>query len=524
MKMFKHRTKFEAFGAICVVILLIAISVMAGTRIISDSSDNIKTFITNSNGGVWPADAGTNIQLAIWDLNGTGGEVIIPSGTFDLTSTNIKRAIEISGNISLIGQGNSTILNLTSATGASSDIIRIQGDNVLISNLQIDGNKDTNQVKYWRGIRAIDGVSNVTVRSCYIHDIQHSAIEAAKNTSNILVEGCFLSDCNTTSYPGGILFAGHDSIARNNFIKDTYACGIIFSGTSSSYPAYNNIADGNIITGSVACGVYMEGSGYSHNCTIVNNIIYDINSTAYEVSESWFSKGIIMQTDTVCSNNHIIDTWDTGIHATGDTIISNNFIDDVGYSTSGYGIRHNTGYCGIIGNEISNTASRAISGGSTFELVSNNYIYNSGSTAVHLCDIITSNVIDTASLGVNRGVVISLNNMTGVTNGVVVSDWASVVGNTIDCQTRGIDTDTKSNCSISNNIISASGGSSEGIILDSSNNCTLTANIISANKGIYEAGTSDWNIIGLNNCLDCTTPIDINGANTINTTNQGAIS
>lgn len=77
MKAIKLRTKIEAAMAIIFVIILAVAGVASITRIISDSSDNSYTFIRNSNGNFWEP-LGSNIQLAIDDLN-DGGSVWVGS-------------------------------------------------------------------------------------------------------------------------------------------------------------------------------------------------------------------------------------------------------------------------------------------------------------------------------------------------------------------------------------------------------------------------------------------------------------
>lgn len=79
MKAIKLRTKIEAAMAIIFVIILAVAGVASVTRMISDSSDNSYTFIRNSNGNYWEP-IGSNVQLAIDDLdNDNGGTVWVGS-------------------------------------------------------------------------------------------------------------------------------------------------------------------------------------------------------------------------------------------------------------------------------------------------------------------------------------------------------------------------------------------------------------------------------------------------------------
>ena len=75
------RTKLEILFVVCMLIIIGIGSVWGVTRTITSSSDTVDTFIRNSNGNYWSA-TGSNIQLAIWDLNTTdGGTVFLPGNT-----------------------------------------------------------------------------------------------------------------------------------------------------------------------------------------------------------------------------------------------------------------------------------------------------------------------------------------------------------------------------------------------------------------------------------------------------------
>lgn len=74
MKVMKVRTKIELIISLGVIILVSIIGVASVTRIITDSNDNVATFIRNSNGNIWEVNE-INLQAAIDDLNGDGGYV-----------------------------------------------------------------------------------------------------------------------------------------------------------------------------------------------------------------------------------------------------------------------------------------------------------------------------------------------------------------------------------------------------------------------------------------------------------------
>ena len=96
MQKIKLRTKIEIISALTLIVIIVAVSATALTRTITDNSDDIDTFIRNSNGKYWEA-TGSNIQSAINDLGVNGGTIWLPSGKIDLTSR-----ITLSNNINLI--------------------------------------------------------------------------------------------------------------------------------------------------------------------------------------------------------------------------------------------------------------------------------------------------------------------------------------------------------------------------------------------------------------------------------------
>ena len=104
------RTKIQASITFVVIGLLIFSSGYAWT--IKEGEDSTGQLyhgttglITTSNGKAWTA-TGTNLQLAIHDLNGTGGTVNIPSTRITLTNV-----LDQPGNVILSGEGmNNTII------------------------------------------------------------------------------------------------------------------------------------------------------------------------------------------------------------------------------------------------------------------------------------------------------------------------------------------------------------------------------------------------------------------------------
>ena len=77
------RTKANIIIAIFIASILVATSVYAVTRTISDTNDNLETFIRCSNGNYY-APTAANLQTAIQSLNSSGGGTVWLGG--DITT------------------------------------------------------------------------------------------------------------------------------------------------------------------------------------------------------------------------------------------------------------------------------------------------------------------------------------------------------------------------------------------------------------------------------------------------------
>lgn len=135
MQKIKFRTKVEVIGAIIFVALLVAVSVAAVTRTITDSTDNSYTFIRNSNGKYWAA-TGANLQTAVNDLAATGGTVWVGS---DITLTSAlkinKSYISVDFQSHRITLGaDIEFINVSGSSAVQYDVVR--NVNVLVSDGQ----------------------------------------------------------------------------------------------------------------------------------------------------------------------------------------------------------------------------------------------------------------------------------------------------------------------------------------------------------------------------------------------------
>lgn len=483
MRKLKIRTKIESGIIISIlIILIVSFSGSSLTRIISDDSDNVVTFIRNSKGNLWEA-TGSNIQKAIWDLNSTnGGTVWLPSGEM---INNLGRGIEPIDNLNLIGTGKTVIkasenLNYPVIDFGYNTIVDGHHD-VLIEKIEIDGNNESqnspNQYCSCIMLRGED-TYNVTIRDCELHHSYAAPISMnqdvtdSKQMHNITVDNCYVHsrEYDLGPYHGGITTQARNVIIKNCFIKDTYACGITFEGAGEDWPCYDCIAENNIITGYIAHGIHCE-SGKSHNITIRGNIIHHLRSNAYDVGATHFnSLGLDAGEHNIVTGNRIHHVA-IGVRCDNGAIIVDNYIYDINWSY----------------------VTPCLDGGGTDRAGNGIYAYG--------CDgsIISNNIIEKcAANGIYRF----------DSNTQILGNHLKKINGSGMTATQGT-----SSTIINNNYIEARG--SYGLYIYRVTDFTVTGNYIEGtNVGIYCRGptpeTCDYNIITNNNLRQCTTGMDTN--------------
>jgi len=458
-------------------------------------------YIWNSNGYYYSVTE-TGLQDAVDDLT-TGGTVWLPECNISVVDI-----IELDNNTNLIGVGKASQLYL--ADGSDKNLLQIfEKSNILIENICFEGN-NYSQTVYDIGLININDYSagitekceNITIRGCYLYNGSKSLIDCEEGTKNIVVEKCYIDGRQHEGYGGGIWFSGNYCIARNNFIKDTYGSGIVVEAQTNQPSSSYHIIDGNIMTGDMAGGVYMEGAAgqdYSKasNCTIINNIIYDINSTAYVVSESYWSIGMIVQENSIVSNNVIDNAQKYGILSKGD---NNKFYGNTIKNTQMTGVRIDSNATIFSGNHIlDNLGTYALLIEQNDVIVSGNEIINSSGYFIYAYDSVGAK----SNLGITNNIL-----KDGNSHGVWVKDYDYVVisDNIIDgvlAARAGIHFEDGSNTTITGNVIKDDAvpyDATDGIDLDVAVDCIVSGNSVSGfTDGIDEHGASDYNIIIGNN-------------------------
>lgn len=198
--------------------------------------------IHNSNGNNWSA-TGANIQQAIWDLNGTGGTVWIPSGTY----TNIDLTID-KDNVSLIGQGcgsympeGATVFKKTT-DGNMLTIQKSGSHNVRMAHIEgIQFQMDDGDTYSGHAIY-IKEATDPIIYSCAFENINGSAIFIDDSVYASTIEECKFRRCgNTTNEYSTITY---NASAGN---QDTYprVIGCIFEQGIFRDISIENVANVN---------------------------------------------------------------------------------------------------------------------------------------------------------------------------------------------------------------------------------------------------------------------------------------
>lgn len=253
---------------------------------------NNRLVIGTSTAGWLQADCdylcdGTNdeqeFNTAIQFLNTyDGGEIVVLDGTYNISAA---IAINIS-NVSLIGNGNATILKNLSKT---TNLINVTATGAIIANMSLEGTA------------------------------QQNCIDISSAGDNIVVENIAFSGADNAIYSEG----GAGQFINNQFVNNKRGIYLVSS---------SNIVNANIFNTCSIWGVYIEG-----NSNIVSNNTFTNGGTAIYNETPSSGTNIV--------NNVMIDN-NTGIYAdslTNSTITGNTIYRGAGssgsYTSSQYTIR-----------------------------------------------------------------------------------------------------------------------------------------------------------------------------------------
>jgi len=229
----------EILVSLMVLLLIGTESVGSLTRTISNSNDNVYTFIRNSNGNYWEA-ASANIQLAINDLNNKSGTVWLPGGkVFYLTETLIihKNVIlDMGGSSFKLPQGvNANVVELKDGSGVKNGVIDVSGHD-----------------SEWPGEYTTN--TSFTIPSACIYLNASSYINSA-SIENVFLEA--ISDGYNLPAENG-----HPRFYSNNYSGLGY--GIYLHATDTNVPQrISNLSVKHVYLRSFKIGIYLNNERHS---------------------------------------------------------------------------------------------------------------------------------------------------------------------------------------------------------------------------------------------------------------------
>ena len=562
------KRNWKDLGILFVAILLIAASIsMALTRNISDESDDVVTFIQNSNGNYWTA-TGANFQLAIDDA-GDYGWVELPYCNITLTDTIFAN---YSG-LEIYGHGNASKLFLEADANVSMITI-YNADNVYLHDFMLDGN-GLNQPEWWRlggnkydyahGIELVN-VDDSVIEDMVIHDVASTAIQWSDG-ERVRISDCLLTNSSRLYVESG---NGYDHWFGKGIHFDNCPFSIIESvivdGACSTAIAVENedqddeddwmqgvvvdncrVRDSNV-------GFYVEWAKdctfsdcYAEDCN--RNDVYSDGCTGFLVAsktdriyldncisidngkaDSFSANFIINGQDTTLTDCHSYNSLYHG-YVFSDDAINFNMDDCTSDNEAKIGIYSEAKTFSITDTNVNESGNQAMQLHNTQSItrgkVSDCSIRDASENAIQTAggnlQITDNYIVDTTGRGVYVSTSSSLENI-------------KIEGNIIDTPSNyGISITTSSgtieNGTIHDNTIIGGGYDSASMYLDdclyfSIQDNTLITSSWESNYypeyGIREVGLSDHNIIK-NNVIrgQFGSPITVVGENTIASLNEG---
>lgn len=326
------------------------------------------------------------IQNAIDDLPASGGTVIVPEGTYEVSGTDETPSDSIvpASDVTIMGVGEATVIKIADQTQLNA--FEFSGkSNVRITNLKIDGNKSnqdsadfkkngtaSDEEQWLNGIKA-ENCTNVVVDNCHLVDLPNNGVQFYYGTSKSTVHNCLIEDCEWWSIQFWDAQAGGESSPATRVTEYNKAIA-------------NTIADTNVSAGG---GMALEFDEV-RRCVVANNVVLDTNGNGIQARGR----------NNVVSGN-VLDNCGTGgnegIKVTNGNriVVSANNIQNAG--DDGIFIDGRVGTtdrCLIVGNLIRNSSTSGIYLIQTTEcIVSLNHITDAQNAAIQLDDADVNQVI-----------------------------------------------------------------------------------------------------------------------------------
>lgn len=195
----------------------------------------------------------TAIQAALTAAGVAGGTVLVPTGTYMVTT------LTVPSNVTLRGLGASSVIKQIASTTGHAVVVSGKS-HVTIENLAVDGNKAA-QAASNHGVSVSASSEWVTVRGCYVHDCKATGIYGSAS-SHLLFTGNTVE--NTDLCGIEIETACSQSVISHNRVDTTGEANIGFQGTGI-------VIEGNVCKGA---GIADNITGYDAanlECAVIGN-------------------------------------------------------------------------------------------------------------------------------------------------------------------------------------------------------------------------------------------------------------
>ncbi len=245
-----------------------------------------------------------------------GDAIILPNTKIDITSP-----IVISkSNIALVGDTN-TILSLSSNVNCPVIVVGVQGrpviSNVVIMNIQIDGNRTNQSNEFWtnsllgypmfnNGI-IVQNSKDILINDVVIHGCISGGLVSTFNVSQLVVSN-FVAFNN--QFDGLACYQTTNSVFLNLLLFNNVAAGISLDMHFNENIFYNVFLVSNTI------GIFIRNSHDNkfNKIRMIGNIQYDV-----------FIASVNNKTNTGCANNIFTIRGDGEIHNNDPLCVSNVF-------------------------------------------------------------------------------------------------------------------------------------------------------------------------------------------------------
>lgn len=270
MKRIRLRTKAEIILFTFILMTLTVFSVASVTRTISDTGDNIETFIKNSKGNYWGA-TGDNIQNAINDLGGYGTIWLAGDRTYTLTDSIM---LSDKSNIAIVGYGATLKIanNFYSSSGNLNFIDIDDSSDITLEGFNIDANGN-NQGSYDIVSIRVRGTSDrIYLKDLLLTDSREGDLYVTGNVGTVNVLNCRFYNFGGGTTPYSIYMSGGENLNLVQCHWDTY------NPSSTAQCMYLSSSNGNYIVDSCTFkDVYIAVDIRYGFATITNCVANDLN-------------------------------------------------------------------------------------------------------------------------------------------------------------------------------------------------------------------------------------------------------